>query len=655
MVETLRAALRLLPTVKPVQPSCSRASLVRRPATGDHYSSVSGLGFQQQVCNSEQRQQGVAASGLSRFARALLAYVGAGLSTIAANQLSGPSTVQAKEIQSTGNHFMAGAEAPVFWACRTTKRCLLHENAKPSQKLSHSSCDFSHCQSDITYHGCPKTKEEKDLLASIDNWSLLSSQCSPGKQSTMYSELNSDFQKDYQSALDESFMVRFSKSAEFDSLKAEDVSLGSFAYLKTLTSGEVDSPELGYEHRVMPDQLVETDNSISLSLESKDDVGKYEESNQTSKNNVKHEIEAVDKSESRGIVQQSSFLNGEGRPLSTATATSFEQSEHKHMQKMEPLPKLQSKGKLSWRTADTDELAALVARKSLEHMENCDLPPSQSPVAQRRVLENCDLGPSKRHRWDISRSMDRDFLISLLRGHEPVRLETQKLSSHFLDRSDPLLLPHHVPQSPRSLPVVQEHYTPFINRDQSVLSSDGRTSSWSAGGGAAQEGDRGPQLLGEALCRSQTRAREAEKAAAQASLEKERLTQLFFREASLSFTYRQWANSLQAENMCLRLRAVDRSSTWLKQSFMNSYATFDLLSNAGWRHSRKDSMGKEMQQCSDGIKGCTDLKHRWTSPRSDVIGGYSLGVAFAFGLSLAGAGLVLGWSMGWILFAPLVN
>lgn len=36
-----------------------------------------------------------------------------------------------------------------------------------------------------------------------------------------------------------------------------------------------------------------------------------------------------------------------------------------------------------WRTAGKDELASLVARKSLEHIENCDLPHPQTNVSQR--------------------------------------------------------------------------------------------------------------------------------------------------------------------------------------------------------------------------------------------------------------------------------
>uniref|UniRef100_A0A7N1A3U9 Uncharacterized protein n=1 Tax=Kalanchoe fedtschenkoi TaxID=63787 RepID=A0A7N1A3U9_KALFE len=65
------------------------------------------------------------------------------------------------------------------------------------------------------------------------------------------------------------------------------------------------------------------------------------------------------------------------------------------------------------------------------------------------------------------------------------------------------------------------------------------------------------QLL-EALCHSQTRAREAEKAVQQASIEKERIMKLFFRQASHLFAYRQWFKLLQLEAIYIQLKNKDR-------------------------------------------------------------------------------------------------
>lgn len=41
-----------------------------------------------------------------------------------------------------------------------------------------------------------------------------------------------------------------------------------------------------------------------------------------------------------------------------------------------------------WRTADTDELASLVAQRSLDHIENCDLPRPQSTCVKNNVDAN---------------------------------------------------------------------------------------------------------------------------------------------------------------------------------------------------------------------------------------------------------------------------
>lgn len=106
MAEALRAALRLLPVVKS-SPSpipfgaCSRASAVRRSntrASENQQPVLLSLPLpnqqQQQALPSEKNLQSV--TGLARFARAVLAYVGVGVSAVAANQLAGPSIVHGR-------------------------------------------------------------------------------------------------------------------------------------------------------------------------------------------------------------------------------------------------------------------------------------------------------------------------------------------------------------------------------------------------------------------------------------------------------------------------------------------------------------------------------------------------------------------------------
>lgn len=132
------------------------------------------------------------------------------------------------------------------------------------------------------------------------------------------------------------------------------------------------------------------------------------------------------------------------------------------------------------------------------------------------------------------------------------------------------------------------------------------------------------QLL-EALRHSQTRAREAEKAAQQAYSEKEDIVKLFFKQASHLFAYKQWLQLLQLENICLQLKNKD-------QQISNLFPVF-----LPWMPS-KGKQGKRDKQ--------KPKKGKRSPPRYDI-GRYAF--AFAVGLGLAGAGLLLGWTMGWLL------
>jgi len=115
----------------------------------------------------------------------------------------------------------------------------------------------------------------------------------------------------------------------------------------------------------------------------------------------------------------------------------------------------------------------------------------------------------------------------------------------------------------------------------------------------------------KALCRSQTRAREAEKAAQQASDEKEHILTLFFKQASQLFAYKQWLHVLQLENLCLQYKNKN-------QPLLNNLFPYE-----GKQHKRSRRKVKNSRR---GIGKCI--------------------FAFAVGLALAGAGLLLGWTIG---------
>ncbi|GFP88208.1 hypothetical protein PHJA_000964500 [Phtheirospermum japonicum] len=134
------------------------------------------------------------------------------------------------------------------------------------------------------------------------------------------------------------------------------------------------------------------------------------------------------------------------------------------------------------------------------------------------------------------------------------------------------------------------------------------------------------QLM-EALRHSQTRAREAEKAANQAHADKEHVVKLVLRQASHLFAYKQWLQLVQLENVYLQF--VNNKSESVSIVFpVISPQTTPEMHNSWHKGSGRKKWDKRC--CS----------------QYDV-GKYN--VVFALGLGLAGAGFLLGWTIGWIL------
>ncbi|CAN6836531.1 unnamed protein product [Brassica oleracea] len=185
-----------------------------------------------------------------------------------------------------------------------------------------------------------------------------------------------------------------------------------------------------------------------------------------------------------------------------------------------------------WRTTDKDELASLVAQRSLDFVENCDLPTPQK----------------------------------------------MKRSSYYGSS------PHE--QGPSSCK----------NRREEASSSS--------------ECDLSKSELLEALRRSQTRAREAENMAKEACAEKEDLVKLLFKQASELFGYRQLMQLLQLEALYLQIKnkKIEKPPR-------------DSIPWKGRKEGRK-------RRCKRG-------------KASGLFG-------LALGMSLVGAGLLLGWTVGWM-------
>ncbi|KAG7980316.1 hypothetical protein I3843_05G176800 [Carya illinoinensis] len=237
-----------------------------------------------------------------------------------------------------------------------------------------------------------------------------------------------------------------------------------------------------------------------------------------------------------------------------------------------------------WRSAGQDELASLVAQKSLENIENCDLPRPQAkhfrkgPSARTECFDHDGVSASS------NQMVDTDFS----------NLEKYNCESLTTDLS-------------------------LQNLDQAFSHSTGNSTT-------KDEIDNDPskiELL-EALCHSQTRAREAEEAARQAYADKEHIIMLFFRQASQLFAYKQWFHLLQIENLCLQLKNKNQPISSLFP---------DVLP---WVPHKGRQVRKARHKAG---------KRKRSKQRSEI---RKCAVAFAVGLGLASAGLLLGWTMGWL-------
>ncbi|GMH22541.1 hypothetical protein Nepgr_024384 [Nepenthes gracilis] len=246
-----------------------------------------------------------------------------------------------------------------------------------------------------------------------------------------------------------------------------------------------------------------------------------------------------------------------------------------------------------WRITDKDKLASLVAQKSLHHIENCDLPPPQKmhvmgePYRQARGFN-----------WDGMAVFSQDF-----------KTQSDAITGVSLG------------VSPNSAGV--NHWTLAKEVELEDLSSKSTTYCAPTDKARIYDGDPSQAQLLEALCHSQTRAREAEKAAKQAYTEKEHVVQLFFRQATLLFAYKQWFKLLQLESLCLQIKDKDPKIS----------TPFPIL--VPWTPFKPRKLPESWQKA-------TKVKRR-----KHDIGKYA--VAIAVGLSLVGAGLLLGWTVGWLL------
>ncbi|XP_027908465.1 uncharacterized protein LOC114167564 [Vigna unguiculata] len=238
-----------------------------------------------------------------------------------------------------------------------------------------------------------------------------------------------------------------------------------------------------------------------------------------------------------------------------------------------------------WQTRDIDELACFVSHKSLNHMENCDLPPPRKYLSGQPGNDISDI--------KIRTSFDREAFSNFnaqAKGSVESGLVQRKLGPSTIKRNL-----HSDCDKYSSYPTIYGGLTEQIFEE-----------------------DPSKVQLMEALCHSQTRARKAEEIAKQACAEKRHILALFFMQASQLFAYKQWFQVLQIESLKNQLENKDEPSTLFPGRKLGK---------------RKQKIGNAKQEMLEKAKG-------------DIT---TYAVAFALGLSLVGAGLLLGWTVGCML------
>ncbi|XP_074328910.1 uncharacterized protein LOC141666670 [Apium graveolens] len=286
------------------------------------------------------------------------------------------------------------------------------------------------------------------------------------------------------------------------------------------------------------------------------------------------------------------------------------------------------KRELWWKNADSDELVFLVAQRSLDLVENCDLPQPQKTHMKRDL----PLPRTTQMKRDLPQPQQAylkrpPYACVGFSDHDGSKKSSGELMPQSADRS--------IPTSHTSIPT--------SHTSGSGTPGGGRGSNWSAEGSLKSGIDEAisynttkvgqsetlisvkdpckAQLL-EALRHSQTRAREAEMAVKQAYAEKEHVVKLFFRQASQLFAYKQWLHLLQLENLYYQIK---KNKNHPVSSLFPGVLPWMPQKN------RKTRKGKCSKQ---GRRRCNLSKYA---------------LMFALGLSLVGAGLFLGWTIGWML------
>ncbi|KAF8380009.1 hypothetical protein HHK36_027478 [Tetracentron sinense] len=485
---------------------------------------------------------------------------------------------------------MAAAEARAAWQ-RTANRCFVQEDAKRAPKLAccPSSSTSSKPQFDGGHGDAASGRDHPTAGFMPYNWNPSNSNIPPDTKWWLQLQPNFGYHKDL------TYEQLNTLEAELEVLRAEVVNKTSKFSGGPQSNEEEDSMHVDSNKNT--GSSLDPQWRVSAACLKHDPEVRMQELKAVNSNNTEEELNHKDTGEYWYQNEELMGLDLVNHLMSKQPDKLCFDFESPWMggQKTEPW----------WRTADKDELASLVAQKSLEHIENCDLPRPQTKHVRRGPFPS--LGYFN-HDGIFSSSLDQKEYTGLSNPTDYARgsptsggMGGKQWASDEVGDS------------------VFGSDKPFSNNSYSTIDKDMTETRH-----ITESNPSKAQLL-EALRHSQTRAREAEKAAQQAYTEKEHIIKLFFRQASHLFAYKQWFRLLQLETLCLQLKNKDQPISTL----------FPVV--LPWMPCKGRQMRKSRRKGSKGKR----------APSKYDISKYA--VAFAVGLSLAGAGLLLGWTMGWLL------
>ncbi|XP_062192722.1 uncharacterized protein LOC133896187 [Phragmites australis] len=466
---------------------------------------------------------------------------------------------------------MAAAEARAAWQ-RAANRCLVQEDRKRAPKLA--CCPSSSEQQHGTSSGNCVTSEGRPISNFMHlSWSPMNSNLPPDIRWWLQLQPNFGVQKDLVSEAHEKIVEDLAPKP-----KHEEPLLCETIGTNVEKSEDVFEPPWMVSASFMK-------YSSETGLEELRTIGGYSQVPLKSRGTLYEDKELLD------------FKSSDSPPLKNQQKANFDMdAPWKEVEKIRPW----------WQITDENELASLVAERAVQHIENCDLP---RPTQTVRVHH----GTESHSQENICHSEGPSSPAG--RVSHPVPGQCEHINLSYSSESTDLSLSNNR--------VWQQHERNYTYSGAQDFPNSSNTGSESKQ--TLQNVSERDRIL-EALCHSQTRAREAEMAAKKAHNEKDDVINLLLRQASDLFACNQCLKIFQLENMGLQLKHKEHQIT-------------TVIPELPWMTLKeKPTLGQEQ-------KVWTRRKGR----RQKKGGGFFDAILFAVGLGLAGAGFLLGWTLGWLL------